>query len=76
MAGEELPGAVLFVCSLNAVRSPMAAALMRVWNRAAGNGTAEQESGDHRQPDPDRQPPIQTRHASRDAGRPRLGFLN
>lgn len=29
MAGEELPGAVLFVCSLNAVRSPMAAALMR-----------------------------------------------
>ena len=27
--GEELPGAVLFACSLNAVRSPMAAALMR-----------------------------------------------
>lgn len=27
--GEELPGAVLFACSLNAVRSPMAAAIMR-----------------------------------------------
>ncbi len=27
--GEELPGAVLFACTLNAVRSPMAAALMR-----------------------------------------------
>lgn len=27
--GEELPGAVLFACNLNAVRSPMAAALMR-----------------------------------------------
>jgi len=27
--GEELPGAVLFSCSLNAIRSPMAAALMR-----------------------------------------------
>ncbi|HEX4158562.1 MAG TPA: hypothetical protein VHY79_08805 [Rhizomicrobium sp.] len=26
--GEELPGAVLFACTLNAVRSPMAAALM------------------------------------------------
>ena len=27
--GEELPGAVLFACTLNAVRSPMAAAMMR-----------------------------------------------
>lgn len=27
--GEELPGAVLFACTHNAVRSPMAAALMR-----------------------------------------------
>ncbi|HEY2444773.1 MAG TPA: hypothetical protein VGI20_03440 [Rhizomicrobium sp.] len=27
--GEELPGAVLFACTMNAVRSPMAAALMR-----------------------------------------------
>jgi protein-tyrosine-phosphatase len=27
--GEELPGAVLFACSQNAVRSPMAAAIMR-----------------------------------------------
>ncbi|HWA03216.1 MAG TPA: arsenate reductase ArsC [Rhizomicrobium sp.] len=27
--GEELPGAILFACSLNAVRSPMAAAIMR-----------------------------------------------
>ena len=27
--GEELPGAVLFACTLNAIRSPMAAALMR-----------------------------------------------
>jgi protein-tyrosine-phosphatase len=27
--GEELPGAVLFACTLNVVRSPMAAALMR-----------------------------------------------
>jgi protein-tyrosine-phosphatase len=27
--GEELPGAALFACTLNAVRSPMAAALMR-----------------------------------------------
>lgn len=27
--GEELPGAVLFACNLNAVRSPIAAALLR-----------------------------------------------
>jgi protein-tyrosine-phosphatase len=27
--GEELPGAILFACTLNSVRSPMAAALMR-----------------------------------------------
>jgi protein-tyrosine-phosphatase len=27
--GEELPGAALFACTLNSVRSPMAAALMR-----------------------------------------------
>jgi protein-tyrosine-phosphatase len=27
--GEELPGAVLFACTLNSVRSPMAAALLR-----------------------------------------------
>jgi protein-tyrosine-phosphatase len=27
--GEELPGAVLFACTLNSVRSPMAAAMMR-----------------------------------------------
>jgi protein-tyrosine-phosphatase len=27
--GEDLPAAVLFACSLNAIRSPMAAALMR-----------------------------------------------
>ena len=40
--GEELPGAVLFACTQNAVRSPMAAALMRhlfgkfVYVRSAG----------------------------------------
>lgn len=27
--GEDLPGAMLFACTLNAVRSPMAAAIMR-----------------------------------------------
>jgi protein-tyrosine-phosphatase len=27
--GEELPGAVLFACTLNSVRSPMAAAIMK-----------------------------------------------
>jgi protein-tyrosine-phosphatase len=27
--GEELPGAVLFACTMNAVRSPMAAAIMK-----------------------------------------------
>ncbi|MBI1330388.1 MAG: low molecular weight phosphatase family protein [Alphaproteobacteria bacterium] len=27
--GEELPGAVLFACTMNSVRSPLAAALMR-----------------------------------------------
>lgn len=27
--GEELPGAVLFACTMNAVRSPVAAAIMR-----------------------------------------------
>lgn len=27
--GEDLPGAILFACNMNAVRSPMAAALMR-----------------------------------------------
>ena len=27
--GEDLPGAVLFACTMNAVRSPMAAAIMR-----------------------------------------------
>ena len=27
--GQELPGAVLFACTQNAVRSPMAAAIMR-----------------------------------------------
>jgi protein-tyrosine-phosphatase len=27
--GEDLPGAILFACSFNAVRSPMAAAIMR-----------------------------------------------
>jgi len=27
--GQELPGAVLFACTLNSVRSPMAAAIMR-----------------------------------------------
>ncbi len=27
--GEELPGAVLFACTMNAVRSPMAAAILR-----------------------------------------------
>ena len=27
--GEELPGATLFACTMNAVRSPMAAAMMR-----------------------------------------------
>ncbi len=27
--GEELPGAVLFACTMNSVRSPMAAALMK-----------------------------------------------
>ncbi len=27
--GDELPGAVLFACTMNAVRSPMAAALLR-----------------------------------------------
>ncbi len=40
--GQELPGAVLFACTLNAVRSPMAAAIMRhlfgkfVYVRSAG----------------------------------------
>jgi protein-tyrosine-phosphatase len=40
--GEELPGAVLFACTQNAVRSPMAAAIMRhlfgkfVYVRSAG----------------------------------------
>ena len=28
-SGEELPGAVLFACTFNSVRSPMAAAIMR-----------------------------------------------
>jgi len=27
--GEELPGAALFACTFNSVRSPMAAAIMR-----------------------------------------------
>jgi protein-tyrosine-phosphatase len=27
--GEELPGAVLFACTMNSIRSPMAAAIMR-----------------------------------------------
>jgi protein-tyrosine-phosphatase len=27
--GQELPGAILFACTMNAVRSPMAAAMMR-----------------------------------------------
>ena len=27
--GEELPGAILFACTMNSVRSPMAAAMMR-----------------------------------------------
>jgi protein-tyrosine-phosphatase len=27
--GEELPGAILFACTMNSVRSPMAAAIMR-----------------------------------------------
>jgi protein-tyrosine-phosphatase len=30
MAADELPGAVLFACNFNRVRSPMAAALMRL----------------------------------------------
>lgn len=40
--GEELPSAVLFACTMNAVRSPMAAAIMRhlyghfVYVRSAG----------------------------------------
>ncbi|MDE2462271.1 MAG: arsenate reductase ArsC [Alphaproteobacteria bacterium] len=40
--GEELPGAVLFACTLNSVRSPIASALMRhlygkfVYVRSAG----------------------------------------
>jgi protein-tyrosine-phosphatase len=40
--GEELPGAILFACTMNSVRSPMAAALMRhlfgkfVYVRSAG----------------------------------------
>ena len=40
--GQELPGAVLFACTMNAVRSPMAAAIMRhlfgkfVYMEAAG----------------------------------------
>jgi protein-tyrosine-phosphatase len=29
LASKELPGAVLFACSMNAIRSPMASALMR-----------------------------------------------
>jgi len=27
--GEDLPGAILFACTMNAVRSPMAAAIMK-----------------------------------------------
>lgn len=47
MAGTDLPSAVLFVCSMNAVRSPMAAALMkylfpgRVYVESAGVRTGE-----------------------------------
>ena len=42
MQAGELPGAVLFACTLNAVRSPMAAAILRhlagrrVWVESAG----------------------------------------
>lgn len=41
-AGRELPGAVLFACQMNAIRSPMASAIMRhltshrVYARSAG----------------------------------------
>jgi protein-tyrosine-phosphatase len=48
--GEELPGAVLFACTLNAVRSPMAAALMRhlfgkfVYVESAGARAGELDS--------------------------------
>ena len=45
--GEELPGAALFACTLNAVRSPMAAAIMRhlygrfVYVESAGSRVGE-----------------------------------
>lgn len=48
--GEELPGAVLFACTMNAVRSPMAAALMRhlygkfVYVRSAGVRAGESDA--------------------------------
>lgn len=47
MGGDELPGAVLFACSMNAVRSPMASALLRhltnyrVYAKSAGVHTGE-----------------------------------
>lgn len=50
MAGTDLPSAVLFVCSMNAVRSPMAAALMkylfagRVYVESAGVRTGEPDA--------------------------------
>ena len=48
--GEELPGAVLFACTLNAVRSPMAAAIMRhLFGRAVYVDSVGVRAG---QPDP------------------------
>jgi protein-tyrosine-phosphatase len=40
--GKELPGAVLFACSMNAVRSPMAAAILR---HLAGNRIYVESAG-------------------------------
>ena len=51
MGGDELPGAVLFACSMNAVRSPMASALLRhltnyrVYAKSAGVHTATMAPG-------------------------------
>jgi protein-tyrosine-phosphatase len=40
--GDELPGAVLFACTMNAVRSPMAAAILR---HLAGRTTYVESAG-------------------------------
>lgn len=49
MGGGELPGAVLFACTMNSVRSPMAAAILRhlagrrVWVESAGVRAGESD---------------------------------